>query len=378
MYDPYGPDGDGPVPPDGPGRGGWEDHPPAPPEPSVAGAGAHESSLPASATSSTTGSTESPATVTAGRQRRRQGRHRFGAAALAVAVVAGGGAGALTARLVAGPSGLSVSASPSASAVATSANSGTTIADLVARVEPALVDITATGTSGSTSPLFGDGLDPFGGQTTSTEEAGTGMILTSDGLVLTNAHVIAGATRISVVEDGQTTSHPARLVGEDAKKDVALIQIEGVSGLPTVTLGNSAGVVPGDSVLAIGNALDLQTGGFSVSNGIISGLDRSISTNNGEHLTGMLQTDAAISSGDSGGPLVNSAGEVIGMDTATATSTSVNTAQDIGFSIPVNEIRSLIPTLEKGNIGTPTFGATAGSGASSQSPGYSFGFGSSY
>jgi S1-C subfamily serine protease len=307
----------------------------------------------------------------AGSHRRASGpgRHRFGVAALVAALVAGGVAGAVSARL-SGHSTVVIGSSPSASATAASSSSGVTIAELVRKVEPALVDITATGTTEQVSPVFGNGLDPFGGtQTQTTEAAGTGMILTSNGLVLTNAHVIAGASSIRVNLDGQTSTHPARLVGEDAAKDVALIQIEGVSGLPTVTLGNSAGVVAGDSVLAIGNALDLQTGGFSVSNGIISGLDRSIATDNGEHLTGMLQTDAAISSGDSGGPLVNGAGQVIGMDTATATSSSQNTAQNIGFAIPVNEIRSLIPELEKGNIGTPTFGSSAANPSGSSGSG---------
>jgi putative serine protease PepD len=214
------------------------------------------------------------------------------------------------------------------------------------------------------------------------------MIISSDGLILTNAHVLAGATSITVTFDGQTSTHAATLVGEDAAKDIALIKVSGESGLPTVTLASSTGVQTGDSVLAIGNALDLQSGGFTVSNGIISGLNRAITTDNDENLTGLLQTSAAISSGDSGGALVDAAGQVIGMNTAAASSSSTNTAQDIGFAISSNEISSLLGQLQKGNIGTPTVGSSSSSSSSSSavdpnegsgtSGGYSFEYGSPY
>lgn len=333
------------------------------------------------------GATQVDASQAPRRERRaaRRGSRRFGALALSAALLAGGGAGAVVSVLLQGGSNAAATASsittPAAQTVKASGGSAVGTSGLrstISSVEPALVDIYTTGVSSQSSPLFGNGLNPFGSGQVATKAAGTGMILNSSGLVLTNAHVIAGATNITVAFDGKTSTHTAKLVGEDAAKDVALIQVKGVSGLPTVTLGNSSNVQVGDAVLAIGNALDLQKGGFTVSNGIISGLNRAISTNNGEHLSSMLQTDAAISSGDSGGPLVNASGHVVGMDTAAATSSSVNTASNIGFAIPSNEIKSLIPRLEKGNIGTPTVGSSSSSGSSSSgsNPYGSFGSGS--
>lgn len=297
-------------------------------------------------------------------RRHRQGagaRRRFGALALGAALVAGAGAGAVTAALIGGSKTV-VTSPVSTTAAATFANStGASTEAVIAKIEPALVDIHTTGTSSSASSAFGTGTNPFGGETSTTEAAGTGMIISSDGLVLTNAHVLEGATSITVTYDGTTATHAATLVGEDAAKDIALIQIEGASGLPTVTFGDSSTAVSGDQVLAIGNALDLQDGGFTASQGIISGLGRSIQTDNDESLTGLLQTSAPISSGDSGGPLVNASGQVIGMDTASAASSGSNTASDVGFAIPSNEITALIARLEKGSIGQTTVGSSSSS-----------------
>jgi len=304
-----------------------------------------------------------PATT---RPRGSGAKRRFGALALGAALVAGGGAGAVAGALVSGRS-TPVAAAPAriASPLASSTAPGS-IQALVARVEPALVDIHTQGTSVTRSPVFGNGTNPFGGSRTSTVAAGTGMMLSPDGLVLTNAHVLEGANSITVTLNGKTTTHPATLVGEDAAKDVALIQVQGVSGLPTVSLGDASKIQVGDPVLAIGNALDLQDGGFTATDGIVSGLNRSIQTNNSESLTGLLQTSAPISSGDSGGPLVNAAGEVIGMNTAAASSSSSDTAANIGFAIPANQITTLIPQLKKGSIGPTTIGsASASSGGSS-------------
>ncbi len=304
-------------------------------------------------------------------------RRRFGVAALGATLVAGGGAGALATALISG--GGTSTVIQTVAAQASTAAAGSTIQAVVAKVEPALVDIHTTGTS-SASSAFGSGLNPFGAGQTTTAAAGTGMIIGSNGLILTNAHVLEGATSINVTFNGQTSSHPATLVGEDAAKDIALIRVSGQSNLPTVSLAGSAGVQTGDSVLAIGNALDLQNGGFTVSNGIISGLNRAITTNNNENLSNLIQTDAAISSGDSGGALVNAAGQVIGMNTASAASTGTNTAQNIGFAIPTSTILPELATLEKGNIGTPTVGSSSSSALSSsgltgQLPGYGYSYG---
>lgn len=320
---------------------------------------------------STTTNEPIPATA---RRRSSGAKRRFGALALGAALVAGGGAGAVAGALVSGRS-TPVAAAPAriASPLASSTAPGS-IQALVARVEPALVDIHTQGTSVTRSPVFGNGTNPFGGSRTSTVAAGTGMMLSPDGLVLTNAHVLEGANSITVTLNGKTTTHPATLVGEDAAKDVALIQVQGVSGLPTVSLGDASKIQVGDPVLAIGNALDLQDGGFTATDGIVSGLNRSIQTNNSESLTGLLQTSAPISSGDSGGPLVNAAGEVIGMNTAAASSSSSDTAANIGFAIPANQITTLIPQLKKGSIGPTTTGsASVNSGGPSARGGYAGG-----
>jgi putative serine protease PepD len=316
-----------------------------------------------------------PETAAAGRGAHPAGRarRRFGAAALGATLVAGGGAGALAGVLASGGTTTVVR-----TVAAQTTAAGTSVQSLVARIEPALVDIHTTGTTSSSSS-FGNGLNPFGGGQTTTAAAGTGMIIRSDGLILTNAHVLEGSTAITVTFDGQTSTHPATLVGEDAAKDIALIKVSGFSGLPTVTLGSSSTVQTGDAVLAIGNALDLKTGGFTVSNGIVSGLGRSITTDNNENLTNLIQTDAAISSGDSGGALVNAAGDVIGMNTASAASSGSNTASNIGFAIPADSISAELAQLEKGNIGTPTTGsASTSTGAESGGGYYSSPFGNAF
>jgi S1-C subfamily serine protease len=176
--------------------------------------------------------------------------------------------------------------------------------------------------------------------------AGTGMIVEPSGVILTNNHVIEGAQSVTVSFYGQVKRYPARVIGADAEKDIALVQVEGAGdSLPVVHLGDSNSAQQGDGVLAIGNALALA-GGPTVTEGIVSALDRSLTatTDAGttERLTGLLQTDAPINPGNSGGPLVNSAGQVVAMNTAVATSSQGNApAQNVGFGIAVNEIRSV-------------------------------------
>ena len=171
------------------------------------------------------------------------------------------------------------------------------------------------------------------------------MIITSDGEVLTNNHVIelysqGGNTgTITVTEYGQTKALPTTLVGYDQSKDVALLKINNASNLPTVTFGNSGKAVVGDAVVAIGNALGLAAGTPTVTQGIISALGRSVTAGGEgtqtETLQNMIQTDAAINPGNSGGPLIDTSGQVIGMNTAVAgTSSDGTSSQNIGFAIP--------------------------------------------
>jgi S1-C subfamily serine protease len=214
-----------------------------------------------------------------------------------------------------------------------------TIPQLVDRVIPAVVSIDV--------------------KSNGSEDQGTGMIITSDGEVMTNNHVIelysqGGNTgSITVTEYGQTKALPTTLVGYDQTKDVALLKINNASGLPTVTFGNSSKAVVGDAVVAIGNALGLAAGTPTVTQGIISALGRSVTAGGSgtqtETLQNMIQTDAAINPGNSGGPLIDTSGQVIGMNTAVAgTSSDGTSSQNIGFAIPVATVETLIPALQKG------------------------------
>jgi S1-C subfamily serine protease len=217
------------------------------------------------------------------------------------------------------------------------------IQEVLARVEPAVVSIE---TSGFETSSNGDG--PVHG-------AGSGMILTADGEVLTNNHVVAGAASLTVTLFGQDNPLSARVIGTDPAQDLALIQIEDQHDLPTVQLGDSNTLQVGDDVVAIGNALALA-GGPSVTEGIISSLDRNLVAQSDvdgrtESLSGLLQTQAPINPGNSGGPLVNSQGQVIGMNTAVAESSAGNApAQNIGFAIAIDTIKPLLALLRSGGV----------------------------
>jgi S1-C subfamily serine protease len=171
--------------------------------------------------------------------------------------------------------------------------------------------------------------------------AGSGIILTGDGYVLTNNHVISGATSIRVtLAKGETKT--ATLVGGDPENDIAIVKIDGASGLPAATLGRSSSLKVGEPVVAIGNALALP-GGPTVTAGIVSALDRTIEDSD-VRLTGLIQTDAAINPGNSGGALVNIRGEVIGMNTAI-----IQNSNNIGFAISIDKARPVIDDIRKGN-----------------------------
>jgi S1-C subfamily serine protease len=166
---------------------------------------------------------------------------------------------------------------------------------------------------------------------------------------------------ITVTEYGQTKVLPATLIGYDAAKDVALLKITNVSNLHTVTFGSSAKTEVGDAVVAIGNALGLAAGTPTVTQGIVSALGRSVTAGGtgtaSENLQNLIQTDAAINPGNSGGPLIDTAGQVIGMNTAVAgTADDGTNAQNIGFAIPIAQVVSLIPELEKGGPAANTGG----------------------
>jgi len=231
--------------------------------------------------------------------RRSRGRHALGLTATAVVALAvGAGAGI----------GLSQGGStPTGNATATSKTMLTT-PQIASRVDPGLVDVTSTlGFQGATA-------------------MGTGIVLTSNGEILTNNHVVNGATSVSVTDIGNGKTYKATVVGYDASHDVAVLQLSGASGLTTATTGNSSTVKVGDNVVGLGNAGG-KGGTPSVAPGTVTALNQSITASDegggsSEQLSGLIETNADIQPGDSGGPLVNAYGEIIGMDTAASTSGS--------------------------------------------------------
>jgi S1-C subfamily serine protease len=179
----------------------------------------------------------------------------------------------------------------------------------------------------------------------------TGMIISGSGLVLTNNHVIDGTTGLTATVVSTGRRYTARWLGYDKSADVAVIQLEGASGLRAVPLGNSDSAKVGDGVVAMGNANG--TGRISTVTGRITGLDKSItasdqSAGSAEHLTGMIQTNAGIVSGDSGGPLANTSGQVIAMDTAASANTLGLGQRDVGFAIPINRALSIAQQIISG------------------------------
>lgn len=211
-----------------------------------------------------------------------------------------------------------------------------TTAQLAARVDPGLVDVVST----------------LGLQ--QAQAAGTGLALTPSGEILTNNHVIEGATSIRVTDVGNGRSYPARVVGYDRSHDIAVLQLQDASGLATVTLGNSSTAAVGQKVVALGNAGG--KGGIpSVAAGRITGLGASItasdaSAGTSEQLTGLINHNADIQPGDSGGPLVNTAGQVIGIDTAASSGFTIQSGQakTQAFAIPVNEAVSIASQITAG------------------------------
>jgi S1-C subfamily serine protease len=237
---------------------------------------------------------------------------------------------------------------------AAAAGPGSTVlstSQIAAKVDPALVDVNTT-------------LGYQQGQA-----AGTGLVLTPNGEVLTNNHVIEGATKISVTDVGNGRTYPAKVVGYDQTHDIAVLQLQGASGLQTVTLGNSATAAVGQSVVALGNAGG-QGGTPSVATGTITGLNASITASDqasgtSEQLSGLIHHNAPIQPGDSGGPLVNSAGQVIGINTAAGANSPFQLQYQSGspqvqaFAIPVNQAKALASQVEAGHASaTVHIGAT--------------------
>jgi putative serine protease PepD len=292
-------------------------------------------------------------------RRRRSGRPvaLFAAVALAAGAI-GGGAGALIGNASSHSSTTALAAT--SSAVNASAINGT-VAGVVKAVSPSVVEINATSASGKAT--------------------GAGVIITADGQIVTNNHVVAGADSISVrYSNGKTAT--ATVVGTDPKKDLALVKVQGAGGLPAATLGDSSGVVVGDQVVAIGSP-DGLTG--TVTSGIVSALNRDVTvpveTGQSQGAAGnqwpfsfggnqynggtgtatttykAIQTDASLNPGNSGGALINMSGQIIGLNSAMFSSSSGGGSSSagsvgLGFAIPVNTLKADLGSLRAGGPGT--------------------------
>ncbi len=215
----------------------------------------------------------------------------------------------------------------------------------------------STGTGGPSSSTVSSKVDPglvdinVSLSYQNASAAGTGQVLTSSGEVLTNNHVIDGATSITATDIGNGKTYTASVVGYDRTGDLAVIQLHGASGLSTVSIGDSSKVTVGQSVAAIGNAGGVG-GTPSVAAGTVTTLNQAITASDGgggnaEQLTGLIEVNANVQPGDSGGPLVNTAGNVVGIDTA-ASATSFSSAGGDGYAIPINEAITIAKQIESG------------------------------
>lgn len=205
------------------------------------------------------------------------------------------------------------------------------IAEIANNVSPSVVSITTETRTQS-----------FYGQPSTSTAAGTGFLVTADGYVLTNKHVVEGAEKVAVIMDNGTTYENVKVVGTDPLNDAAILKIDNVADMPYLKLGDSKTITVGQEVIAVGNALGLYQN--TVTSGIISGTGRSLVASDStgsayEALSDMIQTDAAINQGNSGGPLVNAAGEVVGINTA------VSSANNIGFAIPISSVKGIIKSV---------------------------------
>ena len=258
-------------------------------------------------------------------------RRRTGAVVTSAALVAAL-FGGVTGGVVGAMNAASVAEAPASGPVARNASSTLDVSGVAARVLPSVVQVNVVSAQG--------------------QGLGSGVVLTSDGRILTNNHVVAGAREVTVtLSDGRTVG--ATVVGTDASSDLAVVRAAGVSGLTPATFGDSDRVKIGDQVVAIGSPEGLQG---TVTSGIVSALDRTVTvpgTSTGRRGSSSvsyqaIQTDASINPGNSGGPLVDSAGEVVGINSAIYSPASDGGeagSVGIGFAIPSNQVRQIVDQL---------------------------------
>src|ERR1700686_733285 len=271
--------------------------------------------------------------------------HRLAAAVVLAAVIAaaaGAGLGWSLARTInshnnpiaaiTSPSTTQPQTNPETPIQPANPSTGSLNADAIAaKIDPAIVDInTVVGSS---------------------QAAGTGMIISSTGEILTNNHVVDGSTSIQVTIAGRSQPYSAHLIAADPSADIAVIKVDGLTGLPTVSFASSTSVNVGDAIVALGNALG-RGGVPAVSQGSVVALDQTITASEGgtksEQLTGMIQSDATIYPGDSGGPLVNSSGQVIGMITAGDVQGFRSSASNVNYAIGSDNVLSVGNQIRSG------------------------------
>src|SRR4051812_44601100 len=280
---------------------------------------------------------------------------------LAAAAVIGGGAGAVATHALHSTAAATPPPTPAAPTytVAAATTQGLTPHQVYEQAKDSVAYIT--------SNITQQGSGPFG-QTQQGTAAGSGFVVRSDGYVVTNDHVVADGTDVKVkIGDGRTL--PARVVGTDPSTDLAVLKVN-ATGLTALTLANSGAVQVGDPVDAIGNPFGLDR---TLTTGVISALQRQISSPNGFTIDNVLQTDAAINPGNSGGPLFNAAGQVVGVNSQIESTNSSSSGQagnvGIGFAIPSNTVKTVVDQLRASGkvrhayLGVSTQDNTAGAGA---------------
>jgi putative serine protease PepD len=249
-----------------------------------------------------------------------------------------------------------------AAASETTGGTGLNASALYSATAPGVVDITSRGV---TTTSGGD--SPFGGPSQSSSTAtGTGFVVDSKGHIVTAAHVVDGASSITVkFRDG--TTRTARLLGKDNATDVAVLSVD-PSGLTLhpLALGSSASLNVGDQLAAIGDPFTYER---SMSTGIVSGLDRTISAPNGFTVAHAIQTDAALNPGNSGGPVLDAAGKVVGIVDQIATNGSSDTSSGVGFAVPIDLVKSELSRLEAGRTVSHAYLGVSTSTADTSNPG---------
>ena len=246
----------------------------------------------------------------------------------------------------------------SSSRTVAAANTALTASEIYKRDSPGVVSIAAASTARA--------------------DKGTGIVLNDEGLILTNDHVVQGATAIEISVNGSSSvTRDASLVGEEANSDLALIKVDpGGLGLKPLKLASAKSVEVGDQVYAIGNPYGLEE---TLTKGIVSALNRTISAPDGANITGALQTDAALNPGNSGGPLLNDQGEVVGVNSqiASAQSSSVAGGQSgstgVGFAISSDTVAAAVKAIQAGNGTSYASVARSGLQASEEAAGSPYG-----